>query len=850
MNIEQVILFLVILGTITAENVKIETILSKILSIHFKKCVYYIFDESPKLTNLPKIINSALMISYIPMITIQQNNSKQLLESKCHEYLIYTENMENFEKLANIKELLEMFRPWGKMIFITSTKPNVSSNFLTVAVNEKAIDYAIVTIVENNVTVELTFGDSFNFTNIPQSRKRKWIPKFASPIRITIFHCPPYVIIGKNNSIYGVEMTILRESFKGLPVQYLVHNNESEDGGMWFNTLVELEVGQRELCICSRWPENGYKKNLEIMFLVRTEQFSNYLRSRRHRPVYYYVQILLDLMRIFTGGGVCLRFMYRLLSSKTVLICWLYTCLVFGTYYSAGITSTLAFPPIMNVVNTLQDMVRLHVPWKLSNDYYKQEFQLRNSTLYNGLANLHVLGNRIEDRTPNSAIMAKVIENHFVSDLEALPERDRKYYKVVKPCVATHESVFFVKKDSALTKLLDQTITKFVESGIFRYLILKKLNKFYGTAAHESFFSNYVENRFYTNIGMSKIIDNNKFDGTEKVILEETLHDQVNYSVYSYDTTDGSMWFNTIPEVEAGTKDICGCSRWPLNAYNKNLELTKSTHQICVTFLHPLNDVARYFLDLVHIFTGAGINLRLVYNLYSSKFLLTVWFFTCLVCGTFYAAAVTSTTARPPITNVVNNLQDMVRLKIPWKLTNTVPKKEFLLINSTLYTKLANLHVYGRRIEDRSQNSAIFVTLVENQYVVDIVTLPEEAKQYYKVIKQCVATHGSVFFVKKDTPLTKLIDKTITRFVESGIANYILFKYLHLYDSGSQATFFTNYVANRFYRTIGMSKLVGAFILLDPQLTHDPLATLDTVILAVGKCHKETMAPIVACYID
>ncbi|KAI2474252.1 Ionotropic receptor 185, partial [Diabrotica virgifera virgifera] len=360
------------------------------------------------------------------------------------------------------------------------------------------------------------------------------------------------------------------------------------------------------------------------------------------------------------------------------------------------------------------------------------------------------------------------------------------------------------------------------------------------------------------------ITDNNTIDGTEKVLLEETLHDQVNYSIYSYDTTDGSMWFNTIPEVEAGTKDICGCSRWPLNAYNRNLELTKSTHQICVTFLvkkptlypdilfvyytfrsvvswptvglfvfcsiflwlaekifrslkyfrRQFNDVTRYFLDLLHIFTGAGVNLQVVYHLYSAKFLLTVWFYTCLVCSTFYAAAVTSTTARPPITNVVNNLQDMVRLNIPWKLTNVVPKKEFLLTNSTLYTKLANLHVYGRRIEDRSQHSAIFVTMVENQYVVDIVTLPEEAKQYYKVIKQCVATHGSVFFVKKDTPLTKLIDKTIIKFVESGIANHILFKYLHLYGSGSQATFFTNYIENRFFRIIGMSKLVGAFILL------------------------------------
>ncbi|KAI2474146.1 Ionotropic receptor 184 [Diabrotica virgifera virgifera] len=574
MNLEQIVLLLVIAGTVTAENAKIENILSKVLSIHFKKCVYYIFEKNTKLTNLPRIIDKALMISNIPMVTIQQNYSKELLKSTCREYLIYTESIKNFEKLAGIQELLDMFRPWSKMMIITSSKPNTSSNFLTTAVNEKAINLLIVTIVENvenkyfldiiteykvnihvvqqNTTLEVTFEEGFNFTKVSQSGKRKWIPKFSSPIRITIFQCPPYVIIGKNNSLYGVEMTVLRESFKGLRVQYFVHNNETEeDGGMWYTTLVQLEAGQTELCICSRWPINAYKKNLEIskslhqvcqvfvakkptiypdlmfvfytfnmviigpsivlllffsVFLIKTEAFSNYLRDGRNIPCYGYIRILLDLMRIFTGGGVCFRFKYRLLSSKTVLICWLYTCLVFGTYYSTSITSTLAFPPVMNVVNTLQDMVRLSVPWKLSNNYFKQEFQLRNSTLYDGLANLHVVGRRIKDRTQNSAIVAKLIEHHFVSELENLPENDRRYYKVVKPCFETHESVFFVKKNSALTKLLDQTITKFVESGIARYLIIKCLNKFYGTAAHESFFSNYVENRCYTNIGMSKII--------------------------------------------------------------------------------------------------------------------------------------------------------------------------------------------------------------------------------------------------------------------------------------------------------------------------------------------------------
>lgn len=514
-------------------------------------------------------MDKSLLLVNVPLISVAKDHYDVITKLQCSQHIILMEEADSFDKLAPRETLLKIFKPWTRIIFIFSHPPNLSS-FYEIAINEMAIQIITIEILkiidvrkdlklieEYKITIKnLNRNKEFTITNfdkqikIPKFKSSRWVPKFSgnSSISIVLFECPPYVIMSRNGTLDGTEMIIIRETLKNVPYHYVLPPNDNEDGGLWFTSSKLVESGKKDMTVCSRWPITSINKSLDytkstnqacVTFLVKkptllpdaffmfqTFEYQVFILSyfvlgltpvivtiiqKVYNDLFNQKTLdagrhTMDMFRIFTGGSIVFKKVYILFSAKIILLFWLVFCLLLATYYSAGITSTSTKPRVVNVVNTLEDLVKYKIRWKLSNDDFQRDLYKMENPLFDALAKLYVKGKRIEDRTSTSAIFVKVIQKTFVNDIDNLPQDEQKYYKALTDCIGIYEGVFFLKKNSPLTELFNRSITRFVESGIAEFLLRGFIANMVGVRGHRTFFTNYVDNRIYSNIGMSKLV--------------------------------------------------------------------------------------------------------------------------------------------------------------------------------------------------------------------------------------------------------------------------------------------------------------------------------------------------------
>lgn len=324
---------------------------------------------------------------------------------------------------------------------------------------------------------------------------------------------------------------------------------------------------------------------------------------------------------------------------------------------------------------------------------------------------------------------------------------------------------------------------------------------------------------------------------------------------------DGGNWSAASDMVEGNASDVAVCSQWHINSKGKNIDFTYPIKQICCTFLvkkptllpdssfvfQPLQaplylativilmvvffllvlsnyihrdpnddnqsrDLELHMLYLTRTLSmGGAANLPIILCS-GAKFLLGFWYLYCVIFSTCYSAGMTSCLTKPRYTNNIDTLQNMADYRIQWFGMDDNLRDYFRIINTSLFTALADLYVKKKRITERSETSAIAVKIIDRRYVTDIDELPNEARKYYKTLSDCVGAYYMGFVLQKNSPLTKLFDETLIRLVESGIHGNWVKRVLDESEQ-SQRVFFSNYVEEaRVY--VNVKKIQGAFYVL------------------------------------
>lgn len=160
----------------------------------------------------------------------------------------------------------------------------------------------------------------------------------------------------------------------------------------------------------------------------------------------------------------------------------------------------------------------------------------------------------------------------------------------------------------------------------------------------------------------------------------------------------------------------------------------------------------------------------------------------------------------------------MVSQQMHWE--EPVPDiQEWLLdTNYSLYQQMGQLFLLGnnrtvlnRRL--RTKRYAMLVKLVGNQYAMNAEYLDDFNRAHMKVIPRCVANFYTVFAFQHHSPLVKVFDKQMMKFLEHGIVDH----WQRMYLADEQVRYMKNFFENldaEVRQEIDFSKLRGTFCFL------------------------------------
>lgn len=394
-----------------------------------------------------------------------------------------------------------------------------------------------VTSLYKNST--LTWRPKQNVIDWTKIGPAKWTPALRhglskSKFTVALFQCPPFVEINKSGEVKrGLEVYLIREIIKDVPVNFEIIDSGSEVDP-WFLSSELVQMNVTDMAICSHWYISTYEKIVDFTYPVRQICSTFLVRKPTLLPdftfifqqlqgeVYLvtlvmlvfvsflvmvewyfyntiedvnrtsdYVLHFLYLLRILTLGGVSSLPLFKMTSAKFLLGCWCWYCLIFTTYYSAGMTSCLTNPRYQNDVGSLQDMVDSNVHWFMEISTFQQYLLGFNVSLLNSLANLFVKKHKNLETLETSATMVKTVERRYVTEVNEMPYETRKYYKVLNDCIENNYVGFLLQKNSPYTKLFEEAIVKLVESGIYGNWVEYILDRAEDT--QRTFFTNYIE---------------------------------------------------------------------------------------------------------------------------------------------------------------------------------------------------------------------------------------------------------------------------------------------------------------------------------------------------------------------
>ncbi|XP_023013274.2 uncharacterized protein [Leptinotarsa decemlineata] len=336
----------------------------------------------------------------------------------------------------------------------------------------------------------------------------------------------------------------------------------------------------------------------------------------------------------------------------------------------------------------------------------------------------------------------------------------------------------------------------------------------------------YVQNGTLRKGLESRIIDEITKGWPVKYYVDEILQNE-------------DKWNHTLDLVEQRERDAAVCSHWLIRSVSRRIHFTQPIYQVSITFLvkkPQLLPIATFLFQPLQVSVycaifGVLILMRVLlycfrqwrsYRSFSETLhlgvrsintLLLVLAVFSLLCSTYYSAGLTSNSAHPRVTQDIHSLEDMVAHNIPWVFDFDYYQKYFRSLDNPVLQRLAELYIPGRKILDRTENSAIYVKVLGDKYVNEIEDLPASEWKYYKLLGEYIGHYYAGLILQKNSPFSRVFSEVSQRLLEGGLVQN-MFDNLRTESQGFMEVFFTKYVDSMEYLYIDLEMMQGALFLL------------------------------------
>ncbi|RZC42162.1 Lig chan domain containing protein, partial [Asbolus verrucosus] len=388
--------------------------------------------------------------------------------------------------------------------------------------------------------------DNFDeLINLEKLNQPEWAPdpKSGAPFVVSAFNCTPFFYVDEENHIIGgLEYQIINKIFYKWPHVYKLVNiteykykyeqwaiilrrvvNKSSDLAacsqwqvMMNSSLVDTTYPLKQICVTFLVPKPKLLPRFTfilqpfsvilwfmtiVMFFLVSITIIETQRVYRMFQEYYAKDttiVFFQLIRLWTLGGSSGMPRSTHHTLRLVYLIWFIFCVMYSTYYSAGITSALTNPQFTNVIKTVEDMVNHNIKW-LEDTFLKTSFQTSDVENYRKLGDLGT-----SEKRRNVAIIVKQLSTLYLTDTEDLDDYERTNLTVLKECIGNFYLVFAMKKRSPYTRIIDKYFGRFQEQGLVQFW-LKNATYFDSSRGHfKSLYSLYSDDVDQHNIDLKR----------------------------------------------------------------------------------------------------------------------------------------------------------------------------------------------------------------------------------------------------------------------------------------------------------------------------------------------------------
>ncbi|XP_064212271.1 uncharacterized protein LOC135265879 [Tribolium castaneum] len=196
-------------------------------------------------------------------------------------------------------------------------------------------------------------------------------------------------------------------------------------------------------------------------------------------------------------------------------------CLLFSTYYSAGLTLSLRFPRFMRKIDSLQDVIDSKIKWFEPNEWMKIWMKNTSNEVIQQFADLFEGFNNITERNAKikhesygllvETIMGVKENQRYVMFSESLDEFGKKHLKIITESIGCFYTVFALKRNSPYVDKFNKDILSFIEFGFTNHWLIEFSGK-PEIRYMEMFFQKYSDE-------MDQLIDMEKLQGAFYFLL-------------------------------------------------------------------------------------------------------------------------------------------------------------------------------------------------------------------------------------------------------------------------------------------------------------------------------------------
>ncbi|GAB0090954.1 uncharacterized protein DMENIID0001_057390 [Sergentomyia squamirostris] len=447
---------------------------------------------------------------------------------ECRKFLIGTSDPNVIEEFFTKRSTYPRFLPFTNIILFNSS----SSEEIQLTLPQTRYSYynglymfsaffgrnGMFTL-KNLLTNETMHGTEASIASVPFGALKHPLLNgrlYPREINITLFHCPPFVIINHDNvtnetTYDGVEYNLIESITEGWNRGIVQRGFGDPKISPWTQIVKDVQSGEANVALCSPWlnikhyrvtdlsqsydqqcltflvprprivtaasyiylPFSGKVWFAYIACLIGIALILHYFVNRdfiRSNDLSSLEVVFLEVINIATSHGAT-RFP-RQVPIKILLTSWLAISLLLSTAYCTGYTSLLTTPRFTKPIDTIADFLDQGLSWSDRNkdDLLYSELKVSESQMIRNLAERYDInkndpGHLDKIASGKYAKFVKILSNNYVTDTETYASHAH-HLRLMKECFYKYYVVILFKKKSPYTVYFTYHLTKHHEVGL------------------------------------------------------------------------------------------------------------------------------------------------------------------------------------------------------------------------------------------------------------------------------------------------------------------------------------------------------------------------------------------------